>query len=82
MPHLDGEKIRQSIRFTVKELPAIKSWEVGRDYKIELGVTQVSQEKGDLTINKLESVFEINSVKAINGGRTKAQQKVVEDMGA
>lgn len=56
-------------RFNIseRELPAIKSWNIGKKYKIELEVEMVSQRKGeeyDSAPGKVNGEFKVLSAKS------------------
>lgn len=71
---------RPSVRFTAKELPELKSWEVGKTYALHVRVRQVSKEHEEK--NPISARFQIVGVEAMHKGRTAAQQSMVEGMGA
>lgn len=72
------EEPKPYLNLTVKHLPAIKNWQVGKTYRIELKVRQTSMDK--YTDRPLSAGFEVLSVK--DGGRalTKEQDSYMKKM--
>lgn len=65
-------KYKPHLSLSSKELPQIKTWEVGKKYTLKLEVEMVSQSKGDEFSmmggdkNQMEGRFKINSVKDLS----------------
>ena len=64
MPMVGGTMMLPSFSLNEKDLPAIKNWQVGRKYKLEIEVEQVSMSKDEYQTGKpIEANFRIHKVK-------------------
>jgi len=65
-PMVDSdERMLPSFTLTQKDLPEIKNWQVGKKYKLEIEVEQVSQEKSEYGQGSpLTARFKLLKVKA------------------
>ena len=67
------------LSLNAEQLPEIKSWDVGKEYRIDLIVKQVSKEDRD--DNPTEARFKVVAVRAGKAkGMTKKQQDAVDVM--
>lgn len=62
MPMTDmASKMLPSFSLTAKDLPAIRNWQVGKKYKLEIEVEQVSLSKDEYS-KSVEARFKIHKV--------------------
>lgn len=70
------KRMLPSFNLTAQDLPAIKGWSVGKKYKLELEVEQISMEKSEyMPGSPLTARFRITKVKDISMSEEESEAK-------
>jgi len=66
-----SREYKPTIRFSEKELPQVKEWEINKSYTLQVEVTMKNKGEDMWEAKGIGGTFQINSVKAIEEDKVK-----------